>query len=244
MQHALKKCSVKSRKLILTNCYNATGRHHAHHSRTTDSVTGRLSRSLLGSVPRYSLTPPAQNTSTAKSPPTVPQPGCHNQNISLAVTVAQSPSEQESSTSMVTPSSTKWHRTPQGHLLPLTPPSRYCSTGKPLAFSSCPYTTQFPHPGWAEQNPADWWAALGTAVRAAVAEAKVSPDSIVAICLDTTNCTVVALDAGVNICVYLILYESCVTSAWPPPMCCCSSGWERRVAALACLEADRGAGSG
>lgn len=68
--------------------------------------------------------------------------------------------------------------------------------GKPLAFSSCPYTTHFPHPGWAEQNPADWWAAFGTAVQAAVAEAGVAPTSIAAISLDTTNCTVVALDEG------------------------------------------------
>lgn len=70
------------------------------------------------------------------------------------------------------------------------------TTGKPLAFASCPYTTQFPHPGWAEQQPADWWQALGTAVRAAVAESGVPSSSIAAICLDTTNCTVVALDEG------------------------------------------------
>lgn len=70
------------------------------------------------------------------------------------------------------------------------------TAGKPLAFSSCPYTTAFPHPGWAEQNPADWWAALGTAVKAAVAEAGVPTSSIAAISLDTTNCTVVALNEG------------------------------------------------
>jgi sugar (pentulose or hexulose) kinase len=70
------------------------------------------------------------------------------------------------------------------------------AAGKPLAFASCPYTTQFPHPGWAEQAPRDWWAALGSAVRAAVAEAAVPLDSIAAIACDTTNCTVVALDAG------------------------------------------------
>lgn len=69
--------------------------------------------------------------------------------------------------------------------------------GNPLAFSSCPYPTNFPHPGWAEQNPADWWAALGTAVKAAVAAAGVPGTSIAAISLDTTNCTVVALDEGV-----------------------------------------------
>ncbi|KAF8062764.1 ribulose-phosphate 3-epimerase [Scenedesmus sp. PABB004] len=70
------------------------------------------------------------------------------------------------------------------------------ASGRPLAFAAAPYATTFPHPGWAEQAPADWWAALGTAVRAAVAEAKVAPGDIAALCVDTTNCTVVALDAG------------------------------------------------
>jgi sugar (pentulose or hexulose) kinase len=70
--------------------------------------------------------------------------------------------------------------------------------GKPLAFSSCPYATHFPHPGWAEQSPAEWWAALSTAVRDAVAKSGVATSSIAAISLDTTNCTVVALDKGMH----------------------------------------------
>lgn len=82
------------------------------------------------------------------------------------------------------------------HLSISSTPTPYYIAGKPLAFASCPYTTQFPHPGWAEQRPADWWQALGTAVRQAVAEAGVSINSIAAISLDTTNCTVVALDDG------------------------------------------------
>ena len=28
--------------------------------------------------------------------------------------------------------------------------------GTPLSFASHPYPTAFPHPGWAEQDPADW----------------------------------------------------------------------------------------
>ena len=32
-------------------------------------------------------------------------------------------------------------------------------SGTPLSFASQPYPTSFPHPGWAEQDPADWWAA-------------------------------------------------------------------------------------
>jgi FGGY-family pentulose kinase len=66
--------------------------------------------------------------------------------------------------------------------------------GNPLAFAVSDYPTQFPKPSWAEQNPNDWWKALGIAVRRAVIEAKVSSSSITALCLDTTCCSVVALD--------------------------------------------------
>lgn len=67
--------------------------------------------------------------------------------------------------------------------------------GTPLSFASEPYPTAFPRPGWAEQNPADWWAGLGGAVRAAVASAGIQPTDVAALCVDTTCCTVVALDA-------------------------------------------------
>ena len=68
--------------------------------------------------------------------------------------------------------------------------------GHPLAFAVSDYVTQFPKPAHAEQNPNDWWKALGIAVRKAVADARVSPSSVATICLDTTSCSVVALDAN------------------------------------------------
>lgn len=57
-----------------------------------------------------------------------------------------------------------------------------------------PYETRFYAGARAEQDPADWWAALGTAMRAALAEASLAPDAVAALALDTTCCTVVALD--------------------------------------------------
>jgi len=68
------------------------------------------------------------------------------------------------------------------------------ATGKPLAFAASPYPTTYPHPSWAEQAPDHWWTALGAAVRDAVVQAGVSPSDIAAISVDTTCCTVVALD--------------------------------------------------
>ena len=67
--------------------------------------------------------------------------------------------------------------------------------GRPLAFAAAAYKTRFPHPGWAEQDPADWWRALGQAVREAVDLAGVDRVEIAAMAVDTTCCSVVALDA-------------------------------------------------
>jgi glycerol kinase len=30
-------------------------------------------------------------------------------------------------------------------------------SGQPLAFAATTYPTQYPKPGWAEQEPQDWW---------------------------------------------------------------------------------------
>ncbi|MCF8486087.1 MAG: carbohydrate kinase [Rhodobacteraceae bacterium] len=67
-------------------------------------------------------------------------------------------------------------------------------SGRARGVGKCAYTTQFPEPGRAEQNPDDWWHAAGVAVREALVAAEVDPDQITAIACDTTSCTVVALD--------------------------------------------------
>lgn len=68
--------------------------------------------------------------------------------------------------------------------------------GAPLASVATPYPTRFPAPGRAEQNPQDWWAALVASVRGAVGQAGIATDAISGLCLDTTCCSVVALDAS------------------------------------------------
>jgi FGGY-family pentulose kinase len=69
------------------------------------------------------------------------------------------------------------------------------AAGKPLAFAAEAYQTTFEHPGWAEQNPDEWWRALCVAVPKALAASGVAPSQIAGIGVDTTSCTVVALDA-------------------------------------------------
>jgi sugar (pentulose or hexulose) kinase len=92
------------------------------------------------------------------------------------------------------------------------------ATGKVVGKAcAVPYKTYHPSPGWAEQNPQDWYDNLCQAVRDAVDSVTSSDiqgtscdsetvssvatttsastaDQVVAICVDTTCCSVVALD--------------------------------------------------
>jgi FGGY-family pentulose kinase len=66
--------------------------------------------------------------------------------------------------------------------------------GKTVAFGVAPIETTYPHPGWAEQNPLEWWSAAATAVQLALAQGQIAPERIIAVGLDCTACTVVAAD--------------------------------------------------
>ena len=66
--------------------------------------------------------------------------------------------------------------------------------GQPKGSGCARYATRFPGAGRAEQNPEDWWQALGAATREAVAAAGVAPGDVFALGLDTTSCSVVTLD--------------------------------------------------
>jgi hypothetical protein len=66
--------------------------------------------------------------------------------------------------------------------------------GQPCAV---PYDTHHPVAGWAEQDPADWYQNLGQAVQGAVRSIPTDyPHEICALAMDTTCCSVVALDAN------------------------------------------------
>jgi sugar (pentulose or hexulose) kinase len=67
--------------------------------------------------------------------------------------------------------------------------------GECLTTAHEPYPTSFPRPGWAEQNPEDWWTATVRATRAALAEPRVrGAGEVAAISVATTASTVVVLD--------------------------------------------------
>jgi FGGY-family pentulose kinase len=66
--------------------------------------------------------------------------------------------------------------------------------GRPVAFEATSYALAHPRPGWAEQDPDEWWSALKTSVRGALDKAGTTPDQIAGLSYDATTCTVVALD--------------------------------------------------
>lgn len=70
--------------------------------------------------------------------------------------------------------------------------------GNPLVFVRTAYETNFLHPGWAEQNPEDWWDVAVSGIREAMAKIGVSGDEIAAITVGATSCSLVCLDqAGI-----------------------------------------------
>jgi len=64
-----------------------------------------------------------------------------------------------------------------------------------LVFSrAAPYPLRHPRPGWAEQQPDEWWQAIRQAIRQTVEESGIAAEDIIAISGDFTSCTVVFLD--------------------------------------------------
>ena len=67
--------------------------------------------------------------------------------------------------------------------------------GSPAVFSAVELQTGHPRPGWAEQDPDEWWSALARATRGALEESGVPAAEIAGISVDATASTVVATDA-------------------------------------------------
>ncbi|MCL4249887.1 MAG: xylulose kinase [Anaerolineae bacterium] len=68
-------------------------------------------------------------------------------------------------------------------------------SGHLIASGSRSYTTHFPRPGWAEQDPDEWWAGMVGAVRDCLAKANLPADSIRGLSADATTCTLLPIKA-------------------------------------------------
>ena len=56
------------------------------------------------------------------------------------------------------------------------------------------FTLKHPRPGWAEQDPDEWWSRLVEAVKGAMEESGVPAEEIAGISMDATSSTVLAID--------------------------------------------------
>lgn len=68
------------------------------------------------------------------------------------------------------------------------------TTGGLISTSNLAYQTLFPRPGYAEQNPQDWYNNLQIACQRALSHEEIRPEDIISICIDTTACSVCILD--------------------------------------------------
>jgi len=67
-------------------------------------------------------------------------------------------------------------------------------TGKLLALEGQEYPTYFPRPGWAEQDPDDWWNTAVQVVRGVLKRSRVDPGSILGVCVSSQRETMAFLD--------------------------------------------------
>lgn len=68
------------------------------------------------------------------------------------------------------------------------------TAGTPVTYTRAEYQTRFPHPGWAEQSPEDWWRAVVDAVRTALTRSGIRGDEVAAVAMGATSCSLVCLD--------------------------------------------------
>jgi xylulokinase len=73
------------------------------------------------------------------------------------------------------------------------------TAGRVLSKKYSEYKTLYPHPGWAEQNPADWEEALAKTLALTFGDADCSREEIECITIGATTHTVVLLDKGGNV---------------------------------------------
>jgi len=68
------------------------------------------------------------------------------------------------------------------------------SDGSLLSVASASYETFFPRPGWAEQDPREWWRSICEASRACLLKGSIESERIEGISFDATSSTVVMVD--------------------------------------------------
>lgn len=66
--------------------------------------------------------------------------------------------------------------------------------GQVIAKASEAYPVYYPKPGWAEQNPTEWWQAICKAIRAMLSEGPVKPEDIAGVGIDGQSWSAIPVD--------------------------------------------------
>ena len=66
--------------------------------------------------------------------------------------------------------------------------------GQVLAAANGDYPVYYPHEGWAEQNPEEWWTAVCGATRKVITQAGIQPEEIAGVGIDGQSWSAIAID--------------------------------------------------
>lgn len=66
--------------------------------------------------------------------------------------------------------------------------------GQVLSAATKDYPVYYPHPGWAEQNPEEWWTAVCQAIKEALRQGKIDPGEIAGVGIDGQSWSAIAVD--------------------------------------------------
>lgn len=70
----------------------------------------------------------------------------------------------------------------------------FAKDGTVKATGTGDYQVYYPHPGWAEQNPEEWWDAVCRASKETIQKADIKPDEIAGIGIDGQSWSAIAID--------------------------------------------------
>ncbi len=71
--------------------------------------------------------------------------------------------------------------------------------GQVVSSGNGEYQVYYPHPGWAEQNPEEWWEAICRTIRSVIAKGSISAEEIAGVGIDGQSWSAIAIDREGNV---------------------------------------------
>lgn len=75
----------------------------------------------------------------------------------------------------------------------------FSKNGAVMATANADYPVYYPQPGWAEQNPEEWWMAVCSAVKEVLATGNILPEQIAGVGIDGQSWSAIAVDKEGNV---------------------------------------------